>query len=131
MQFFELPGGVASFWCATQPIAGTPFALQITCQVEGQQFPGAGHEARLVALRRSQAQETAAARTLINAGLRDLRLPYVVSAADLVLTSIHLPPRPLFDARDERIYRCTSAPVLSFALTFVLGTPISAYIDRG
>jgi hypothetical protein len=130
MTFVDRPPGLLSFWCGSQRIPGSAFELLIACHVEADQLPSPGHEARLVAMRRFHARDAVAACGLINAGLRDLRLPYHVGAADLVLTSICLPSRPMVDPRDERIYGCASIPALSFTVTFVLGTPISAYIVR-
>jgi hypothetical protein len=104
--------------------------LLLACQVEGDRCPSASHEARLVAIRRSQAQDAQAAQHIINDCLFSQGFADRVSAADLVLTSLCLPPRPLVEAREDRVYRCAGVPTLSFIVNFDLGTPISVQIRR-
>jgi hypothetical protein len=129
MEFSRMPYGRPSFWRAEQWMPDSRYALQIVCEVEGDRLPGADQEACVAAFRRLQVQDAMLCAPLINARLRDLRPARSVSADDLVLNLIHLPPHPLTDARFELGFRASSAPDLQFTIVFARGQPRSVRID--
>jgi len=129
MEFARMPRGRPSFWRAEQHMPDSPFSLQVLCEVEGDELPGADQVACVVAFRRLQVQDAMLCAPLINARLREMVPVRTVSVDDLVLTSIHLPPRPLTEARFELGFRATSARHLRFTVVFARGIPRSVRID--
>ena len=83
----------------------------------------------MAAFRRLQVQDAMLCAPLINERLRELNIERGISADDLVLTLIHLPPRPLSAARFELGFRTSSIPNLSFTVVFIRGKPRSVRID--
>ena len=128
MAFTSMPEGVCSFWRGIKDVPGSPFPLEVVCDVVGDRAPGAGHEARLAGMRLCQVTETLAALGLINRRLSDLQVPKVVGIRELVVTGVRLPARPLIDPRSERTYRSASLAEISVTVVFALGVPASARI---
>ena len=124
-----MPPGRPSYWFGQIHMPDSRFALKIVCEVEADRAPGPDHIACAVAIRRLQVQDAMVCEPLINARLQELRPARRVSADDLVLTAIHLPPRPLIDARFELGFRARSAPDLSLTVVFARGAPASVRID--
>jgi hypothetical protein len=129
LEFAPMPQGRPSFWRGEQRMPDSRFALQIVCEVEGDDLPGSDQAACVTAFRRLQVQDAMLCAPLINERLRALKIDCTVGADDLVLTLIHLPPRPLTDARFELGFRSASAPGLVFTVVFVRGTPRTVRID--
>jgi hypothetical protein len=129
LEFARMPYGRPSFWHAVHRMPDSRFTLQIVCEVESDRLPGADQEACVTAFRRLQVQDAIRCAPLINARLQELRPSRKVRVDDLVLTSIHLPPHPLTDARFELGFRATSMPELQFTIVFVHGVPHSVRID--
>jgi len=129
LQFSRMPRGRPSFWHAEQQMPDSRFALRVVCEVDGDRLPGADQMACVVAFRRLQVQDAMLCAPLINARLQLLRLSHRVTADDLVLTLIYLPPHPLTDARFELGFRVASIPQLLFTCVFGRGVPRSVRID--
>jgi hypothetical protein len=129
LKFAQMPLGRPSYWFGEQRMPDSRFALQVVCEVESDREPGPDHTACVVAIRRLQVQDAMVCAPLINARLQELKPARSVCAEDLVLTSIHLPPRPLIDARFELGFRDQTAPDLSLTVVFVRGAPRSVRID--
>ena len=123
LEFARMPQGRPSFWRGQMRMPDSRFALQIVCEVEGDDLPGSDQVACVTAFRRLQVQDAMLCAPLINERLRELQMPREISADDLVLTLIHLPPRPLSAARFELGFRAPSIPGLTFTVVFVRGTP--------
>ncbi|HEX4585391.1 MAG TPA: hypothetical protein VH183_11210 [Burkholderiaceae bacterium] len=129
LEFARMPQGRPSFWRGEQRMPDSRFPLRIVCEVEGDDLPGSDQVACVTAFRRLQVQDAMLCAPLINERLRTLHTQYTVSVEDLVLASIHLPPRPLAEARFELGFRATSVPQLTFTVVFVRGTPRTVRID--
>ncbi len=129
LEFARMPQGRPSFWRGEMRMPDSRFGLQIVCEVEGDDLPGSDQAACVTAFRRLQVQDAILCAPLINERLRELQMPRGVSADDLVLTLIHLPPRPLSAARFELGFRAPVIPHLSFNVVFTRGTPRSVRID--
>ena len=129
LHFVRMAHGQVSFWSGEQRMPDSRFALQIVCEVDSDRLPGPDHVACVVALRRHQVQDAMQCVPLINARLQEQQVFSTVSADDLVLTAIHLPPHPFTDARYELSYRSTSEPKMQFTVTVVRGVPHSVRID--
>ncbi len=129
LRFARMPQGRPSCWRGEQSMPDSRFTLKIVCEVESDRLPGADHVACVVAIRRLQVQDAILCAPLINERLGQLRPRRSVSAEDLVLTSIHLPPHPLIDARFELGFRARSAQHLTLTVVFVRGAPHSVRID--
>jgi hypothetical protein len=129
LEFSQMPYGRLSFWHVEQWMPDSRFALKIVCEVESDRLPGADQEACVTAFRRLQVQDAIRCAPLINTRLQELRPSRKVRVDDLVLTSIHLPPHPLTDARFELGFRAASMPELQFTIVFVRGVPYSVRID--
>jgi hypothetical protein len=130
MVFTRMPDDVQSFWQGNQAVSDSPYTLEIVCDVVGDRAPGAGHEARLVAMRLCQLPETLAALGLINGCRSELHMPRPVGIRELVVTGIHLPARPLLDPWCQRTYRSIALDGNSIAVVFALGVPVSVRIRR-
>jgi hypothetical protein len=129
LEFAPMPHGRPSFWHGEQRMPDSRFTLKVVCEVEGDRRPGADQMACVVAFRRLQVQDAMLCAPLINARLQQLRPSRFVTADDLVLTSIHLAPHPLTDARFELGFRARSKPQMQFTVVFVQGAPRSVRID--
>jgi hypothetical protein len=129
MEFFGMPQGRPSFWRGEQWMPDCRWPLQIVCEVAGDDLPGSDQMACVTAFRRLQVQDAMVCAPLINARLKELQIAVAVAVDDLVMTLIHLPPRPLVDARFELGFRATSIPPLSFTVVFVRGAPRAVRID--
>jgi hypothetical protein len=129
LQFVPMPLGRPSLWRGEQKMPDSRFALQIVCEVDGDQVPGADQAACVTAFRRLQVQDAMQCAPLINVRLSELPDGRTISADDLVLTMVHLPPHPLTDARYELGFRATSVPQLLFTVVFQRGVPSSVRID--
>jgi len=129
MVYARMPHGRPSFWHGERHMPDSRFPLRIVFEVDGDRLPGADQLACVVAIRRLQVQDAMLCAPLINARLQQLRPSRMVSADDLVLTSIHLPPRPLRDARFELVFRAAKMPEMSFTVSFGRGVPRSVRID--
>jgi hypothetical protein len=129
LRFEQMPLGRPSYWAGEIRMPDSRFALKIVCEVEADRPPGADHIACAVAIRRLQVQDAMVCAPLINARLREMKPPRRIHADDLVLTSIHLPPRPLIDARFELGFRARSAPDLLLTVVFLRGAPSTVRID--
>jgi hypothetical protein len=129
LEFARMPQGRPSFWRGEMRMPDSRYALQIVCEVEGDDLPGSDQTACVTAFRRLQVQDAMLCAPLINERLRELQMPRGVTADDLVLTLIHLPARPLSASRFELGFRALSLPHLSFNVVFARGTPRSVRID--
>src|SRR6266478_3877206 len=129
LEFARMPHGRPSFWRGEMRMPDSRFALQIVCEVEGDDLPGSDQAACVTAFRRLQVQDAMLCAPLINKRLRELQLAFTVGVDDLVLTLIHLPPHPLTDARFELGFRARTVAHLAFTVVFVRGTPRSVRID--
>ncbi len=129
LQFVPMPLGRPSFWRGEQKMPDSRFTLQIVCEVEGDDVPGADQAACVTAFRRLQVQDAMQCAPLINARLGELPIGRTIAADDLVLTMMHLPPHPLTDARYELGFRASSLPSLLFTVVFQRGVPRSVRID--
>jgi len=129
LQFAQMPSGRPSYWHGEIRMPDSRFGLRIVCEVESDRAPGADHIACVVALRRLQLQDAILCAPMINKRLETTLPPRHISADELVLTSIHLPPRPLIDARFELGFRARSCPLLSLVVVFVRGVPRSVRVD--
>ena len=129
LQFFPMPYGRPSFWRGEQQMPDSRYPLRIVCEVEGDGLPGCDQAACVAAFRRSQIQDAMLSAPLINARLGELQLGRTIGADDLVLTSIHLPPRPLVHARFELVFRAPAIPHLLFTVVFLRGIARSVRID--
>jgi hypothetical protein len=129
MEFSRMPQGRPSFWRAELWMPDSRYALQIVCEVDGDEEPGSDQAACVTAFRRLQVQDAILCAPLINERLRELKIAGCVSPDDLVLTLIHLPPHPLTDARFELGFQASSLPELTFTVVFVRGTPRSVRVD--
>ena len=129
LEFARMPQGRPSFWRGELRMPDSRFALQIVCEVEGDDLPGSDQAACVTAFRRLQVQDAMLCAPLINKRLRELQLAFTVGVDDLVLTLIHLPPHPLTDARFELGFRARTVAHLAFTVVFVRGTPRSVRID--
>jgi hypothetical protein len=129
LEFARMPRGRPSFWRGEIRMPDSRFGLQIVCEVEGDDLPGSDQAACVTAFRRLQVQDAMLCAPLINDRLRELQIGRCISADDLVLTSIHLPPRPLSAARFELGFRSSSIPNLSLTVVFTRGVPRSVRID--
>jgi hypothetical protein len=133
LEFARMPSGRPSFWRGELRMPDSRYALQIVCEVDGDDLPGSDQTACVTAFRRLQVQDAMLCAPLINERLRELKISRNFSrnigADDLVLTLIHLPPRPLAAARFELGFRAPSIPHLSFTVVFVRGTPRSVRVD--
>jgi len=129
LEFSRMPYGRPSFWRGEQVQPDNRFPLQIVCEVEGDDLPGADQGACVTAFRRLQVQDAILCAPLINARLRDLHFPRTIGADDLILTAIHLPPHPLTDARFELGFRAITAPRLIFTIVFLRGMPRTVRVD--
>ncbi len=129
LEFARMPHGRPSFWHGELWMPDSRFGLQIVCEVVGDDLPGSDHAACVTAFRRLQVQDAMLCAPLLNERLRELQLSDGISGDDLVMTLIHLPPRPLLDARFELGFRAPEIPNLSFTVVFIRGTPRSVRID--
>lgn len=129
LEFFPMPYGRPSFWRGEQQMPDSRYPLRIVCEVEGDEPPGCDQAACVAAFRRSQIQDAMLSAPLINARLGELQLDRTIGADDLVLTSIHLPPRPLVHARFELAFRAPAIPHLLFTVVFLRGIARSVRID--
>jgi hypothetical protein len=129
LQFAQMPLGRPSYWFGEIKMPDSRFALKIVCEVDSDRTPGADHIACAVAIRRLQVQDAMVCAPLINARLQELKPARRIRADDLLLTSIHLPPHPLIDARFELGFRARCAPELLLTVVFVRGAPSSVRID--
>ena len=129
LEFARMPQGRPSLWRGELRMPDSRFALQIVCEVEGDDLPGSDQAACVTAFRRLQVQDAMLCAPLINKRLRELQLAFTVGVDDLVLTLIHLPPHPLTDARFELGFRARTVAHLAFTVVFVRGTPRSVRID--
>ena len=129
LEFARMPQGRPSFWRGQMRMPDSRFALQIVCEVEGDDLPGSDQAACVTAFRRLQVQDAMLCAPLINERLRELQMPREISPDDLVLTLIHLPPRPLSAARFELGFRALTIPHLSFSVVFHRGMPRSVRVD--
>jgi hypothetical protein len=129
LEFSAMPHGRPSFWRGELRMPDSRFALQIVCEVACDDLPGSDQAACVTAFRKLQVQDAILCAPLINERLKELQISRTVSADDLVLTLIHLPPHPLVDARFELGFRATSMPDLSFTVVFARGTPRSVRVD--
>jgi hypothetical protein len=129
LEFSRMPHGRPSFWRGQMRMPDSRYALQLVCEVEGDDLPGSDQAACVTAFRRLQVQDAMLCAPLISERMRELQMARGVSADDLVLTLIHLPARPLSAARFELGFRAPSVPHLSFNVVFVRGTPRSVRID--
>ena len=129
LQFVPMPLGRPSIWRGEQKMPDNRFPLQIVCEVEGDQEPGADQAACVTAFRRLQVQDAMQCAPLINARLAELPDGRTIAADDLVLTMVHLPPHPLTDASYELGFRAGSRPNLMFTVVFQRGVPRSVRID--
>jgi hypothetical protein len=129
LTFFRMPVGRPSFWRGECRSTNGSFGLRLICEVENDAPPGRDHIACVVALRRLHLPDAKKAAPLVNRRLREMRSPVSVNAEELVLSSIHLPPHPLRDARMEIGFRAYSAPSLSFTVVLAYGLPTSIRID--
>jgi hypothetical protein len=129
LEFSRMPYGRPSFWRGEMWMPDSRYPLQIVCEVEGDDLPGSDQVACVTAFRRLQVQDAMVCAPLINERLRGQQGARSVTADDLVLTLIHLPPRPLATARFELGFRARALPNLSFTVVFVRGTPRSVRVD--
>jgi len=129
LEFCPMPSGRPSFWRGEQQMPDSRYPLRIVCEVEGDDLPGSDQAACVAAFRRLQIQDAMLSAPLINARLGELRLNRTIGFDDLVLTSIHLPPRPLVQARFELAFRASPIPHLLFTVVFLRGTARSVRID--
>jgi len=129
LEFARMPHGRPSFWRGEMRMPDSRYGLQIVCEVESDELPGSDQTACVTAFRRLQVQDAMLCAPLINERLRELNIERGISADDLVLTLIHLPPRPLSAARFELGFRASSIPNLSFTVVFIRGKPRSVRID--
>ncbi|HEY4037642.1 MAG TPA: hypothetical protein VGM15_02375, partial [Burkholderiaceae bacterium] len=129
LEFSRMPYGRPSFWRGEMWMPDSRYPLQIVCEVEGDDVPGSDHVACVTAFRRLQLQDAMVSAPLISERLRELKIPRSLATDDLVLTLIHLPPRPLTAARFELGFRAPALPKLSFTVVFVRGTPRSVRVD--
>jgi hypothetical protein len=129
LEFSRMPYGRPSFWRGEMWMPDSRYPLQIVCEVEGDELPGTDQTACVTAFRRLQVQDAMLCAPLINERLRELKIARSVTTDDLVLTLIHLPPRPLAAARFELGFRAPALPKLSFTVVFVRGTPRSVRVD--
>jgi hypothetical protein len=130
MVFTRMPDDAQSFWQGIQDAPGSPYPLEIVCDVVDDRAPSAGHEARLVGMRLCQVPETLAALGLINRSLSDLQVPRPPGIRELMVTGIHLPARPLLDPWCQRTYRSVALGEISVTVVFALGVPVSARVRR-
>jgi hypothetical protein len=129
LEFSRMPYGRPSFWRGEMCMPDSRYPLQIVCEVEGEDLPGSDQVACVTAFRRLQVQDAMVCAPLINERLRELKIPRSLATDDLVLTLIHLPPRPVTAARFELGFRAPALPKLSFTVVFVRGTPRSVRVD--
>ena len=129
MEFSRMPQGRPSFWRGELWMPDSRYALQIVCEVEGDQEPGSDQAACVTAFRRLQVQDAVLCAPLIKERLRELQINATVHADDLVLTLIRLPPHPLTDARFELGFQASTLPNLTFTVMFVRGTPRQVRVD--
>jgi hypothetical protein len=129
LEFSRMPYGRPSFWRGEMWMPDSRYPLQIVCEVEGDDVPGSDQVACVTAFRRLQVQDAMVSAPLINERLRALKIPRSLATDDLVLTLIHLPPRPLAAARFELGFRAPALPKLSFTVVFVRGTARSVRVD--
>lgn len=127
LEFVRMPKGRPSFWHGRLSEAGRE--LKLVCEVEDDERPGADYAASVVAVRRRMAKDIAASLPLVQARLQRMKRPHDIAADDLVLSGIHLAPRPLVAARQVLEYRLRSAPELLFMVVFVHGRPSAAHVD--
>jgi len=129
LEFFPMPFGRPSFWRGEQQMPDSRYPLRIVCEVEGDGLPGSDQAACVAAFRRSQIQDAMLSAPLINARLGELQPDRTIGFDDLVLTSIHLAPRPLVHARFELAFRAGALPHLLFTVVFTRGIARSVRID--
>ena len=129
LEFFGMPQGRPSFWRGDMWMPDGRWPLQIVCEVTGDELPGSDQVACVTAFRRLQVQDAMLCAPLINEQLKERQIAVTIGVDDLVLTLIHLPPRPIADARFELGYRATSIPQLTFTVVFARGAPRSVRID--
>ena len=129
LEFARMPQGRPSFWRGQMRMPDSRYGLQVVCEVEGDDLPGSDQAACVTAFRRLQVQDAMLCAPLINERLRELQIGRSICADDLVLTLIHLPPRPLSATRFELGFRAPPIPRLSFNVVFMRGTPRSVRID--
>jgi hypothetical protein len=129
LEFARMPQGRPSFWHGELRMPDSRYPLRIVCEVEGDDLPGSDQAACVTAFRRLQIQDAMLCAPLINERLRALQVPCTLTADDLVLTLIHLPPHPLAAARFELGFRALSLPRLSFTVVYARGTPRSVRVD--
>jgi hypothetical protein len=129
LEFVWMPSGRPSFWHGVQRVSDSSTGLTIICEVEGDDPPGADHAACVVAIRRRQVKDAAASVPLVQARLRELRLPADITGDDLQLTGIHLPAKPMITSRQVLEYRAATAPGLQFLVVFLHGKPTAVHVD--
>lgn len=129
LEFVRMPPDRSSFWFGQQFMPDSNYALQIVCEVDDDDLPGADHIACVVGLRRHQVKDAAACVPLINARLLEVGNPLTLHEEDLVLTAIYLRPRPLVDPCYQLEYHTAKAPELLFTVAFLRGVPRTVRVD--
>lgn len=127
--FAQMPQGRPSFWHGEIPQPDSRFSLKVVCEVENDSTPGADHVACVAAIRRLQVQDAMLCAPRINQRLELLRARHRVNADDLVVSGIHLSPRPLIDARYELSFKDITLPDVSFTVVFRRGEPHAVRIE--
>ena len=130
MEFVQMPRDQASFWYGALAMPDSRYSLHLTCEVRSDRYPGPDHVACITAIRRRQVREAYACLAVINDALRDADKPACLNADELILTGIHLPPRPLLDARSELAFRSRLLPRTLLTVVLTRGRPQSARVER-
>lgn len=129
LYFAQMPHGRPSFWHGEIQQPDSRFSLKIVCEVENDLPPAAEHVACIAAIRRLQVQDAMLCAPRINQRLETLQARHRVHADDLVVSGIHLSPRPLVDARYELSFRDRTVPDVTFTVVFRRGEPQAVRIE--
>jgi hypothetical protein len=129
MRFVRMPPPRPSFWRGTRSQLHSNHSVEVTCEVDEDALPGGDHEACAVAICRLQVQETMVCAQLVNARFEIEQPGRSVRPADLALTEIHLPSRPLVCGRWRVCFRDRRDAGMKFTVLFERSVASSVLID--